>query len=240
MNAKELLKEKQEKLVGETLEFPLVKVKIDQEQGRFRIGGTKNEEGEWEGADYVSELSFVLFKRYSEYFYFNPETEKVEKRSTIEENPSQAKELISGIPISELKEAGYQFTFVAHLVGLEVNSFTPIDLMLKGSGVKAFIEFLEKEKSYWKNRLLNKLVIKLEKKKKGAVVYWVPVFEITEVSDNEAKMVLEKIDVVLDEFEQFIKLYNSRYQKKEKENEKEKEKENTTDEIFEYEDGILL
>lgn len=215
MGVKELLKQKQEQLVGETLKFPLTKIQIDQSQGKFRIGGSRNEEGEWEGAEYVDELQMVILKKFGEYFYFNPETEKVEKRSTIEENPAECKELISRVPIAELKEANYQFTFVSHLIGLKLNGEAiPADLVLKGSGVKAFIDFTTEHRDYWKNRLLNKLIIKLEKRKKGAVSYYVPIFEVTEVSDEEAKMVLENMDAILDDFEEFRKKYNNRKQTK--------------------------
>lgn len=216
MNAKEMLKEKQEKLNGGKLEFPLTKVQIDQSQCKFRIGGVRNEEGEWEGAEYADEIQVVIFKKFGEYFYFNPETEKVEKRSTIEENPSECKELISRVPITELKEAGYDFTFLAHLIGLRLNGeAVPIDLVLKGSGVKSFIDFTQQHRDYWRNRLLYKLIIRLEKRKKGVVSYCVPVFEVKEINDEEAKAVLEKMDEVIETFENFRKQHNNRKQKTE-------------------------
>ena len=218
MSYKDMLKQKQEEMLGQKLEFPLIKVQIDQVEGKFRIGGTRNEEGEWEGAEYVEELRIVVFERYGEYFYFNPDTEKVEKRSTIERNASECKELISRVSIAELKEAGYQFTYLSHLIGIKVNANpVPVDLVLKGIGVKSFIDFLTKEKDYWRKRLLYVLKVRLEKGKKGAVKFFYPVFEIQEVSEEEAKIVLENVDKVLEEFEEFRKAYNNRSRKKETE-----------------------
>ena len=81
MSYKEQLKEKQKEFVGGTkLEFPLTKVQVDQTERKFRVGGTRNEEGEWEGAEYKSQIEFIFLKKYGEYIHFDPEKEKITKR----------------------------------------------------------------------------------------------------------------------------------------------------------------
>ena len=215
INAKELLKEKQRELTGGSrLEFPLEKVQVDQAEKAFRIGGQRNEEGEWEGAKYSPEIEIVFLKKYGEYFHYDPEQERITKRTTIEENPQKCVERFSRVPVSELKEAGYDMKYVAHIVGLvktpEDDEFTCADLQLKGAGLKSFIEFLSSNKEYQRNRLLFKLKVSLEERKKGAVKYVVPVFETVEVSDEEAREILEKADQCVEKFEEFKREYNKR------------------------------
>ena len=216
----ELLKQQEELLGGQKLEFPLEKIQVDQTEKAFRIGG-RREEGEWVDAKYSPEIEFVFLKRYGEYIYFDPEKEAVTKRSTIEENASNCKEIVSRVPISELKEAGYDMKYIAHLVGLlkTDEGMVCADLQLKGAGLKSFIDFLSSNKEYNKNRLLYKLKVTLEDRKKGAVKYVVPIFQYEEVNESEGKEVLAKAKTCVEKFEEFRSAYNNRNRKTEEKDE---------------------
>ena len=207
----ELLKQQEELLGSQRLQFPLEKVQVDQSEKAFRIGGRK-EDGEWVDAKYSQEIEFVFLKRYGEYIYFDPEKEAVTKRSTIEENASNCKEIVSGVPISELKEAGYNMKYIAHLVGLlkTDKGMVCADLQLKGAGLKSFIDFLSSNKEYNRNRLLYKLKVTLEERKKGAVKYVTPFFLYEEVDESEGKEILSKAKDCISKFEEFRKAYNER------------------------------
>ena len=117
--------------------------------------------------------------------------------------------------------------FIAHLVGLLKTDEGMVcsDLQLKGAGLKAFIDFTSENKEYNKNRLLYKLIITLEPKKKGAVKYVVPVFKFEEVTEEEAKEILQKADECVEKFEEFRKAYNNRGTTEEHETEEEYDEE---------------
>ncbi len=234
MGVKELLKQKQKELNGNSVEYPLTKVSIDQLKGQFRIGGTKNQEtGEWEDARYVDVLEIIVFDRYSDYFKFDPEKEKIVFWSTIEKNPKDCKDRYSDVTVAEMKEAGDDLTFLMHLVGITPDG-EEIDFTLKGVGVKEFLGFLRKE-NYWKNRLVNKLRVSLKPEKKGVVSYFVPEFEMVEINEEEAKLVLQKVDKVLEKYEEFRAIYNNPNPEKGKTSEEIVEEVETED----FEDGDL-
>ena len=234
MSVKEMLKEKQNEILGRgKLEFPFPKLVVDHGEGKFRLGGTRNEEGEIEGAQYFETVSLVILKRYGEYFRFNPDTERVDIRTTIEENPVNAVEVYSRVPVSELKENyGDELKYLGHYIALlkTDDGLIPVDFQAKGAVVKSIIDFLTKDKDYARNMWLYKLNIGLKKAKKGAVKYYVLEIEKEEVSEEEAKEILEKSELVIEEFEEFRKAYNSRRKQSTEDEEIENMEEETTPE----------
>ena len=213
VDVKKLLEEKNKELTGgEKLEFPFEKLVVDQTEGKFRKGGVKNDEGELEGAEYFDEVELILLKKYSEYIHFDPEEERITKKTTIETSATQCRELYSKVPVQELKDAGYDMKFIAHYVSLlkTDKGFEPVDFITKGAVFKALLDYLSENREVSKKPLFYVLKMRLERRKKGVVIYYVPVIESREITDEEASEILKKVDETVEKFEEFRRAYNSR------------------------------
>lgn len=206
-NALELLREKAIQLNGgKGVKFPLPKLQIDQTKGLFVI-----REGETV-SDSSDTVEVYLLKKYGEYIYFDPEKEKITKRTTIETNPKDCREIVSGLTVEELREAGYKMTFIASYVGfllLEDGRAKPAVLQLKGAALKSLIDYMSDDKEYAKNRSTYALRLTLKVNKKGRVEYYTPAVEKRVVSEAEASEILSKMDEIVSIFEEFRAAYNS-------------------------------
>lgn len=195
----DVLAQLEKKMGGERLVYPLTKIKIDQ-AGKFVVG-----------EEMLDTIEFYTFKRFGEYIYFDPNTEKITKRTTIEEVATKCKEILTGLSIQELKDAGYDMRYVSHIVGFLITEegIIPASLILKGASLKAYLDAVA-DKTYQKLKASKVLVLNLEQRKKGAVKYYVPVISFRDITENEAKVILEKVDEVIESFEKFRLAYNTR------------------------------
>lgn len=204
-NIVKTLEEKVSKINGKRkLQFPFPKLQIDQSNGLFvmRDGENVSQLGE------TIELYFL--KKYGEYIYYSPDEERITRRTTIEVNPKECRELHSGLSVEELREAGYDMKFVASIVSFLVkdNEVIPVVLQLKGATLKAYIDATS-NKDVVKRRNSSVFKLTLEKKKKGRVEYYVPLFELRPITEDEAKKVLEQMDEAVERFEEFRTSYNT-------------------------------
>ena len=228
MSLQEKLLEKQRKITGKkSLEFPLERLQVDQSNGTFVFGNGEEKQ------ELGNEIEVVFVKRYSEFIYFDPEKEKITYRTTIEESARDCRELYSGTPVKELKDAGIDMKFTAHYIVMlkTPEGYIPADLQVRGAVVNAIINLFSENKELSKLTLGHIVKMKLKKKKKGAVKFYVPEFEVRKATDEDIAEYIDLIDEPVEKFEEFRKAYNSRLNTKPR---TEEEIEETNDDIPEF------
>lgn len=185
--------------------YPLPKVQVDQQRGVFvfRRQGEVEEIGE--------SLEFYVLRKYGEYVYYDPEKDRITRRTTIEVNPKDCREINTGMSIDELKAADYEMVYIASFLGFAIRDgqVIPAVLQVKGAVLKSIIDYTTTDKEYARNRSTYVLVFsQLQKNKKGRVEYYTPVITRRPVTQQEATEILSQIDQTVNLFEQFRQEYN--------------------------------
>ena len=207
MDLQEKLLEKQKALTGrKSLSFPLERLQVDQSSGVFTLGNGEEKQ------DLGDEVEVVFVKRYAEFIHFDPEKEKITLRSTIEESARECRELYSGTPIKQLKDSGFDMKFIAHYIVLinTLDGYIPADFQIKGAVANAVINLFSENRDLSRLTLGHFVKMRLKRKKKGAVKFYVPEFEVRKATNEELEEYLDLVDEPVEKFEEFRKEYNSR------------------------------
>ena len=184
------------------------------EFGKFYVG--EKEDGEWLHLQLLGDrVELVILKERGQYIKYDSKLEKLTVKSTIlpKYQISNAKDLISGRTIAELKEAGEELTYTQitlALLKLE-NTFKPVLWYLKRSSLRAYIEaFREKGLSEKDYKLDKVCTFRALKQKNSGVIYFIPVLEKVRPLDiPEAEKVIEGAKAI-DVFNEWVDRYNSR------------------------------
>ena len=211
------------------------------EFGKFYVG--EKGDGEWLHLQLLGDrVEVVVLKERGQYIKYDPKLEKLTVKSTIlpKYQISNAKDLISGRTIAELKEAGEELTYTQitlALLKLE-NTFKPVLWYLKRSSLRAYIEaFREKGLSERDYKLDKVCVFRALKQKNSGVIYFIPVLEkVRPIDIPEAEKVLEGSKAI-EVFQEWVDRYNSRMVKQETASEEDLEPSNVP---FDEDDELEL
>lgn len=184
--------------------------------GSFALGGEKDEAGNWTTPPKLIDRSakIIFLKEYGQYTYYDPSVEKITIRSNIfpKWQAKEAVDLATGEPITKMKEVNpdIRYTQITLILVNVDGNWIPAVWYLRGAALKAYLDMLREKKlrpsDYFGVKILEFVT---EKKKKGQVVYYVPVLSnILEPSEKDAKVLLSLIPKTVEEFRAYIHSYN--------------------------------